>query len=1205
MNKIDFSEMVVLIECGGVSGSGFYINDSIIMTIGHVIKEYYEPEKHKIYVNSKIEAIPFNSSYEADIVLLKVKKSVKDCAFMPICVDKIDENSVCTLYGYPAATENYITNVQLFSDVQDNRLDEINFKISKDEPIKHFLGTSGSPIINNGFIIAVVKSEIQERAGALRLVGIRIRTIQDVLKSKGVPIAVFGDFLTLKIKNQYEKRFSYIRGVDGRDKSIESFQTRLTVIRDRKEKIENKNIAEIELMKKNRLYMIEISNLFLGAESILITAETGMGKTHICKYIAQLWSKNKLWKDSVRSLIYIPLREMQSRGCKNFSLFVNQYYFHEEYDVKAIEKSLNKNNVMFIFDGYDELNEDYKLILDDLLFDLEYKYKMFTSKPYSIDRLGKIDRHIIINEFNGIQIRSFLQESSNYESVYSYVYKNEWLLSLARTPLYLEIFRALCDKPNFDLNTIKSITKMLQIYLEKIFIDYVIISKKNKIATEKINIFGIFSNIAYLLDENNKTELSGDEVEKCIRKYSQCPDGVFQVKNENWIEKYVLEYLLSCHVFVGQGDSMFFLGNKFHFTHNIFRDYFLGFYLSKMNKEKLFEFVSVNKNLNKYKKTFIFLAGLSSQRSIEVFIRAIRHDAANNNAVFLEMLVVECISQNENEIIDEDSKNIIKNFIQWAVKKENCLALGRLNKQFENTGVEKYIINEISSSLFGQEGKITKISKSLMKFLKIKNIMILKNIVKNIKEDDYFDDNLIYFMKNHCEYEFVFELLLSKINDEDITFLITMVLKEVLILNFSDSKIDILIKQFNESELWYEKSGILQILSVVKRNDRIISLAYQNLENLDDEVQKYCIEYLLDNNNDDNVILEAIEKYIENNKFSFLFKVDLIKRIPNIYDSRRYSQAAIGSYPGNAISSIKHLIKKNLDNENVCIALEAVKALRKMKYSPHNYMYALVKIIWNRLNIIYECNPCKNAIELFISSQNVLEEAFAIMVDIIITDDQEINVAKALLAFAKHECCENIILNELILQKCRVKVVVDYIKKLYISATSVDTKVLTSIFLFDICDDKEYLDTIIDNLLSISIDLTVYKSILLNLVQLIEKNKKVENFFITGIEKSNECIVRVIPVKLKIVIASKLVSINNVEFYIENFSLFELFSIYKESDCIDILLLIKRKIEINFLPYTIGTDFVTTYENSLVRNIKFRDEQLKNIKYLLRNIYVK
>ncbi len=1204
MNKIDYSALVVPIECGGDRGSGFYINESLIMTIGHVIKKYYEPEKCKVFVNGKIEAIPFNNSYIADIVLLKVNNSVKECAFIPLCVDELDENSVCTLYGYPVATENYITNIQLFSDVQDNRLDEINFKVNKDEPIKYFEGASGSPIINNGFVIAVAKTEICEQAGALRLTGIRIRNIQDVLKSKGFPIAIFGDFLTLKIKNQYEKRFSSIKGADGKDKSIKNFQTRLTVIRDRRENIENKNIAEIELMKKNRLYTIEIPNLFLGAESILITAETGMGKTSICKYIAQLWSKDKLWKDSVRALIYIPLREMQSRGCKSFSLFVNQYYFNEKYDINAIEKSLNKNNVMFIFDGYDELNEDNKSILDDLLSDLECKYRMFTSKPYSIDRLEKIDRHIIVNEFSEIEIRPFLQEGSNYESVYSYVYKNKWLLSLARTPLYLEIFRALCNKPNFDFNTIKSMTKMLQTYLDKIFLEFVILSKKNEIATEKINIFGIFSNIAFFLDENNKTELSGDEVKECIRAYSQCPDGIFEVKNENFIEKYVLEYLLNCHVFVGQGDSMFFLGNKFYFTHNVFQDYFLGLYLSKMDKEKLFKYVAEKKNLNKYKSTFIFLAGLSSQSGIENLISAIRYNAVNNNTIFLEMLIAECISQNESVIIEENTKKIIRNFIQWAAIDENSLALGRMYKQFANIGFEDYIINEISSSLFAEEGEFIEIFRFVLKFLKIKNIEQLNSIVELIKEYDVFDFNSISFLKNHCEYEFVFELLSSKIADSDVTFEIVVALQEVLELSISDSKIDKLIKQFNESKIWYERSGIFRILSVVKKNDKILSLAYENLEDLDDEVQKYCIEYLLDENRDGNIVFEAIKKYIENNEFNFLYKADLIERLSNMYDSRRYSQATIGSYPGNSISSIKYLIKNNLENENPCIALAAVIALRKMKYYPCNYIKPLIKIICNRLEPKYECEPCKIALEGIASSYKVLEKALAIMVNIIINDDQETNVIDVLLLFVKQELCEKIIINELIVQKCRVEVVVDYIKKLSITTTSVDTKVLTSIFLFDMYNEKAYFDNIIENLSSISIDLTEYKSILLNLVLLIEKNKKVENFFITCIKKCNESIVRVIPENLKIVIAAKVVNLINVEFCTENFSLFELFSMFKESDCIDILLLIKRKIEINILPYTIGTEFVTTYENNIVRKIKFRDDQLLNIKNSFKNIYV-
>jgi len=101
-----------------------------------------------------------------------------------------------------------------------------------------------------------------------------------------------------------------------------------------------------------------------GKTRALIYGRAGVGNTTLSKYLSYKWAKDELL-DEFDLVIYLPLRNWEGDSLKKNII---KYYFPvEREDLDIIIESIKKMKTLFIFDGYDELKEEYKRNFKNIL----------------------------------------------------------------------------------------------------------------------------------------------------------------------------------------------------------------------------------------------------------------------------------------------------------------------------------------------------------------------------------------------------------------------------------------------------------------------------------------------------------------------------------------------------------------------------------------------------------------------------------------------------------------------------------------------------------------------------------------------------------------------------------------------------------------------------------------------------------------------
>jgi len=245
------------------------------------------------------------------------------------------------------------------------------------------------------------------------------------------------------LKEKYINNFSTISLLTtNTQKPIDEIFINLAIIKDKKE--EQKQDRQL-----NREPM-EIKELIHTANKSLIYGNAGIGKTTLCKYIAYMWAKGELY-DEFEYVVYIPLREWKTGGIQGA---IKDYYYSRDTEKLTIDIASNK--ILFLFDGYDELDSDRKKLLRDELDKYNLTHYIVTTRPYGYQkndfRVNEQFETIGFTDDNVEEyIETFFKENEEKsKGLKEFLQSNISIKHIAYIPLMLEMICSLWESKEFS-----------------------------------------------------------------------------------------------------------------------------------------------------------------------------------------------------------------------------------------------------------------------------------------------------------------------------------------------------------------------------------------------------------------------------------------------------------------------------------------------------------------------------------------------------------------------------------------------------------------------------------------------------------------------------------------------------------------------------------------------------------------------------------
>ena len=407
--------------------------------IFHTTSSFTKDFLDKIENESEVKKLLINNFYKKKEKNKKnVEKSYKD-------LEKIIKED----------THNFLEKIEWHGEEtdKDNAINKfiksIKTKISKIEGFKLNESTAYAHLINK--VLIASQSKEDDRQLDRKMIDDLIKEAKDIDKFKqGLQSAellpkffeiceyhkiqiealdnISKEILPIKIEPFLKKKYKEFENVPllldtNKSKPINRFIINLELKEDEKKEAEKTGIIQIDEILKEQF------------SKILIYGEAGIGKTSLCKYIAYKWLENKF--TNFKYVIYIPLRVWETKGLQGA---IKDYYFDEE-DSRKLElfKDIeNKSkNILFLFDGYDELRERKKVELKKLVTKLE-NY-IIVSRPsasikndfkidkvyknigfFSKDRDNYIDNFFDLNSNKDSSLKEFFRQNRNMASI-SYI----------------------------------------------------------------------------------------------------------------------------------------------------------------------------------------------------------------------------------------------------------------------------------------------------------------------------------------------------------------------------------------------------------------------------------------------------------------------------------------------------------------------------------------------------------------------------------------------------------------------------------------------------------------------------------------------------------------------------------------------------------------------------------------------------------------
>lgn len=339
----------------------------------------------------------------------------------------------------------------------------------------------------------------------------------------------------------------------------------------------------------------------IGQFKMLIRGMPGVGKTTVCKRIAQEWARGKILQN-YDIVLLVQLRDLRMTAAKCWE----DFFCHDESSIKEkVLKYVGQKSgscVLFIFDGFDELSKKDRCrgsLFSDIFNQqkLQQSSVIITTRPYATQNLEQRDiYHIEIIGFDEDKVKTCIKKSIQDEA--------------QAKQLIMRVFE------DDNLKKLCAIPNNLAIVI------YIFIQENGKLPNTLTELYRKF--ITNTLDRNAQ-ELKP----KKWKKYLQCLEQLayngltedkltFNVNDMDIEEGSTLGLMTASETYNSSGHKI-----AYNFLHLTIQEYLAACWIaSNLTDKQQIDFIKSNYHNSRFYQTIIFLAGVTKMQN-EHFFRAL------------------------------------------------------------------------------------------------------------------------------------------------------------------------------------------------------------------------------------------------------------------------------------------------------------------------------------------------------------------------------------------------------------------------------------------------------------------------------------------------------------------------------------------------------------------------------------------------------
>lgn len=699
----------------------------------------------------------------------------------------------------------------------------------------------------------------------------------------------FNDRIINMLSNKYnEVEFRSVRTVfDNKNLNINNLFIDIVIIDDKyvdEKETELDNIYQRENYSSlfENLYRtkkaVNLNELFCTTNNDIINnivyGRAGVGKTTLAKYMCIKWKEDRCWSDIFKFPIYIELRNIKEFNSLEETV-IDLYHINDEeianLDVKLIISFLEKNkeNILYILDGFDELDKWNQKKLVNLLN--KYPKWILTTRPYGFNKADIVHANKSFENigFDNISMKKYVKNyfelnTNKGSKLIMYLDKNTNIKAISHIPIILEMICGLWNDSENNISANMSITQLYNNIIECLSTNYLNRKHDNdnkEIDSKKYKIYLVLGCLSYYGLIENTIIFSMKNFDDIVINLET---NIIQEPIDVFFEKYIKRIGLLKEI--RKGDN--YRQSNYYFQHLTFQEFFSAKYISSLCDENFLEFIITNKYESKFQMVIMFISGnINCIERADLLFRGLFENEKDICGLFILQLATLCYSELKN-FDNFYYKNILDNYISsWILYAREIYA------------DDMYLSNKIICNIFEKLYAKKNFSQRL-------NKMLLNFIYEDVSSDNFnFGINLIQIL-NISNNEFINRML--------------YLLKNVNVINDNTYIVNVVNAIINIGK--YDNKIIIQLKKILNDSNRLTRL--------------YVAKILINIDSDTNSYYDIFMEILNSNDVSFvIYTLNII--------------GSIGQCSKEILNKIKQLI--SIDNTKIVLAtLNTVDKLDKI-----------------------------------------------------------------------------------------------------------------------------------------------------------------------------------------------------------------------------------------------------------------------------------